>query len=485
MDVSAETDMRQRLASVAIDLNVALKNIRLYGPGHPVAALSSSGALEELSDLLYRNRRITLKVIEKELIFEGDRILEDSSSVEGLVSAFSTAGVQSITFLRGLTHQELAAFLELLTQEQELLERAGGIAEAAKQCSHSHLLVEDLHYLVDKGEETIAGKGDGGGGSGGGADLAAREVYLSALGLIREVVADSRAGRPIPSESVAGLAQALVDQVLRNESALTALTSMKTFDEYTFQHCVNLCIFALALGSRIGLTRQQLVELGVCAVLHDAGKIFVPLEILRKPGKLTPEEWAQMEQHTLDGAALLAAQPGLPVLAPVVAYEHHLRHDLSGYPRPSHRKSLNLFSSIIGLADCYDALTTPRPYRKPLMPKQALEVMQEARDKDFEPRLLNYFIEMVGPYPVGSCLEMTDGTITLVTKVDSRPPFDLWLLPLLTPTGEPIPNPEQTRLPSQAIFAKGEGRKIRQAVDPENYNVDLPQILADLHKLAH
>jgi HD-GYP domain-containing protein (c-di-GMP phosphodiesterase class II) len=475
-------DLRATLTSAVINLNVALRNQGLYGEGHPMAALWTGKSLSALEELLSQVPRAIVKMVHGDLIFEGERILDNIDPIRGLVEAFSAREVESVTFLPGIEEQEVVAFLDLLRSDPQALKEAGGAAEGARARALSHIIIEALHYSVD-GVETAESRKGRMGGTKGGADLAARDVYLSALRVVKDIVEAARVGRPVDAEQVTSLSRHIVDRILLNESGLTALTSIKTFDEYTFEHCVNLAILALALGSRIGLDQEQLVELGTSALLHDLGKVFVPMEILRTPKKLSPEEWALMEKHPVDGARLLARQAGLPALAPVVAYEHHLKYNLSGYPRGSRRKALNLFSSAVTLADCYDALTTPRPYRDTLMPHQALEIMEEGRGKDFEPRLLNYFREMLGPHPVGSCVYLADGQIALVTKVDSRPPFDLWLLPLATSEDESASEAEEIHLSAAEVFGAPEERKIVEAVDPTAHGLDISHIIATYHDL--
>ena len=477
------TEQRRMLVSALMNLNLAARNLHLYGAGHPIASQWVSRCVADLGRLLLQRPRVALKMVEGDLVFEGGRLSEDITSVSALAEAFSAHGVESVTFLRGVKEKEIADFVALLGEEPEFLEEGGGIAEEMRAQGLSHIVVEDLHYLVQEREKTIGEAGEGGIETGG-LDLAAREVYLSALGVVKDTATQVRAGQPVETDRVVNLARNIVDQVLKNESGLTALASIKTYDEYTFQHCVNLSILSLALGSRIGLNREQLVELGICAILHDMGKIFVPMELMRKPGKLDDGEWALMEKHPVDGARVLAVQPGLPLLAPVVAFEHHLKNDLSGYPRGSRRKGLSLYSSAVAVADTYDALTTSRPYREPLSPKQALEVLRESGETDYEPRLLERFTEVLGPHPVGSCVRLGDGRVAVVTRMDSRPPFGLCVAPVLTSEGQPILEAEELQLGGEHAHFRGEGRDLLETVEPAALGIDVQQVIANAHGLA-
>jgi HD-GYP domain-containing protein (c-di-GMP phosphodiesterase class II) len=174
------------------------------------------------------------------------------------------------------------------------------------------------------------------------------------------------------------------------------LLSIKRHDEYTFQHSLNICILALALGMAMGLDRPRLHELGLAAFLHDVGKAWVPLEVLRKPGPLGEDEFALIQRHPVSGAVYLDQQPGVPPAAAVVAFQHHLRHDQSGYPKLRWPHSPNAYSLVVGIADAYDALTSERPYRRTLGPEEALTLMLDTPPGQFEPRMLDLFAEMLG-----------------------------------------------------------------------------------------
>jgi HD-GYP domain-containing protein (c-di-GMP phosphodiesterase class II) len=191
---------------------------------------------------------------------------------------------------------------------------------------------------------------------------------------------------------------------------------MKGMDEYTFVHALHICILAIELGREIGLPRDRLEELGTATLLHDVGKIFVPLEILRKPAKLDEQEFAVISRHPIDGALVLTRESELPPVAAVVAFEHHIHLDHSGYPKMRFPRPLHMYSLMTSIVDVYDALTTMRPYRPPLPPQTAVQVMREQLASRLEPRLLARFLEMLGPYPWGTLLRINGDRLAVVTR---------------------------------------------------------------------
>jgi HD-GYP domain-containing protein (c-di-GMP phosphodiesterase class II) len=196
------------------------------------------------------------------------------------------------------------------------------------------------------------------------------------------------------------------------------MSTIRDYDDYTFTHSVNVGILSLLLGKRIGLSRMSLEELGICGLLHDLGKVEISLEILNKPGKLTDQEFEEMQKHPLWSVrqiVRLQTPRDLKVKIFLPAFEHHLKYDLSGYPRTHREKNVSLFGRILAIVDVFDAITSPRIYRPTaLSPDRALGVMWDGSGKDFDPILLKVFINMLGAYPVGTLLQLDTEEMGLV-----------------------------------------------------------------------
>jgi HD-GYP domain-containing protein (c-di-GMP phosphodiesterase class II) len=210
----------------------------------------------------------------------------------------------------------------------------------------------------------------------------------------------------------------IVDQVLNNETSLIGLTTIRDYDEYTFTHSVNVCIFAVALGKKLGFSKLQLYDLGMTALLHDVGKARVPLDILNKTTGLDESEWKTMQAHPWLGALTLFGLRGydeIPYRSILVAYEHHMKQDLTGYPRNLRPRSLGMFSRIVSVADGFDAATTRRSYQTvPIEPDQVLREMWENPKRGYDTVLVKALINLIGVYPVGTCVILDTFEVGLV-----------------------------------------------------------------------
>lgn len=220
------------------------------------------------------------------------------------------------------------------------------------------------------------------------------------------------------------MAQKAVHLVLEDESLLLGLASIKNYDEYTYNHCVNVAIYSLALGRRLGFSRRTLTELGVAALLHDLGKSKIPKEVLNKPGSLDKEEWEVMKRHPVEGVEIILTLKQLGAINPRTVFgifEHHLKNNLSGYPTLFTKKEMTLFGQIVQITDAYDAITTCRIYKKTShRPEQALAIMLRDKDTYFDPVLLKIFIGLIGIYPVGSLVLLNTNEFGIVYKSQPR-----------------------------------------------------------------
>jgi HD-GYP domain-containing protein (c-di-GMP phosphodiesterase class II) len=248
----------------------------------------------------------------------------------------------------------------------------------------------------------------------------ARKTYSYALSSVKET------SRNISSQGRSGvrklkrIVQNMVDFVSDDDSVLLGMSTIREYDDYTYTHSVNVAILSLCLGKRIGLSRIPLSWLGISALLHDLGKLDVPKEILNKPGKLSPSEFQEMEQHPLKSVSqVLKLQAPRDLKAKILLppLEHHMKYDSSGYPRVRRKQTISLFGRIIGIADVFDALSSPRVYRPiAYSPDKVLSMMLETSGKDFDPILLKVFINMLGVYPVGTLLHLDTGEKGLVVS---------------------------------------------------------------------
>jgi putative nucleotidyltransferase with HDIG domain len=197
---------------------------------------------------------------------------------------------------------------------------------------------------------------------------------------------------------------------------------MRNYDNYTFTHMVNVSILAMAQARAVGIDGKLLREFGISALMHDIGKVRTPKEILNKPDKLTDEEFAIMRRHVVDGAEILRRTPEMPVLAPVVAFEHHLRLDGSGYPRAVTRESLNLGSMLCAIADVYDAMRSQRVYQQAHPTDRILAVLKRNEGAQLDQNLVRRFVQLLGIYPPGNLVRLSTGEVAVVLRVHAPDP---------------------------------------------------------------
>lgn len=253
-----------------------------------------------------------------------------------------------------------------------------------------------------------------------------KRAFFTAISVYKSMHHGLHIGEPIQIRHAKRTVQNLVDQVLDEEFAVLGLTALKTQDNYAFFHSVNVAVLSIALGKRLGLTPNQLVELGTGALFHDIGKVRVPLSILRKPGKLTEAERAMIQLHPQMGVQELLRMGGLdPQLYPAIVgcFEHHMGFDApnESYPRVEAYRP-HVYGRIISIADCFDALSTRRIYMKRLRSKgQALAWMMGHAGTKFDPTLLKLFVNQVGIHPVGSVVRLRSGRLGVVIRTPEDP----------------------------------------------------------------
>ncbi len=242
----------------------------------------------------------------------------------------------------------------------------------------------------------------------------ARETRAAACNVIENIFEDVRLGKSIDAEGAKVVVRKVAESIIRNPDAQVWLTHLKNKDEYTSIHSMNVCILSLAFGRHMGLSEDALNALGTGALLHDVGKIRMPLEILNKPDKLSVDEFEVMKRHPVDGLRIVSEAKGVASSAMDVVLSHHERAGGSGYPRGLRNNSISPFSKLVAIVDVYDAITSDRVYHNGLDTLEATRRLYESRHADFDATLIEQFIQCLGVYPVGSLVEMNTGEVGIV-----------------------------------------------------------------------
>jgi HD-GYP domain-containing protein (c-di-GMP phosphodiesterase class II) len=250
----------------------------------------------------------------------------------------------------------------------------------------------------------------------------AKQTYEKSMAVTKNLLEGTRMGQSAHLKEVKQAVRGIVDQVLNNEVASVGLTTLNDFDRYSFAHTVNVCIFSVAIGRRLGLSKNRLFDLGMAALLHDIGKSRIPLNLVKNEGELTEVEYQTVKSHTWLGA-LQAYQfrdyGEIPYRGMITAYEHHMKMDLSGYPATLRPRRLSVFSKIVGLAAAFDAATSTRGYSSAKSPDVVLRELREDPDQGHDPVLVKALITLLGIYPVGTCVILDTHELAIVHAANS------------------------------------------------------------------
>ncbi|MHB8174355.1 MAG: HD-GYP domain-containing protein, partial [Nitrospirota bacterium] len=307
----------------------------------------------------------------------------------------------------------------------------------------------------------------------------AKKTYFQAVSVTRGVMNSIKSEQPTHLKKVKRVIQNIVDIILGEEASLLGLTAIKDFDEYTYNHCVNVSILAMTIGQKLGLDKNTLTKLGIAALFHDIGKVDVPIEILNKPTSFTDDEWTVVRRHPEMGVKAISKIRGLNELAAssmAVAFEHHIFYDLTGYPATREKKMPNFFSRIVSIADQYDSMTSARVYaRIPYSPDKALSLMMERSGVQLDPLLFKIFANIIGVYPIGTLVMLDTRELGLVFESNPNPEkLDRPKVILITDSAGKRVAGKTVDL-SEKLQAGAYKRSIIKALDPKKYRINLAE----------
>jgi putative nucleotidyltransferase with HDIG domain len=434
-------------------LAAAVRGAGLYSPQHPLVARGIDALAALSQTALQRTDSVVVGFVGDEVVVNGQRLLRSAASLAGFVRDLREREIEKITLARGVTKDELRAFV------LEAADRRAPVPLATRleQNGVRHVTIGRLNLEQD--EETPAGI------------AAARRLYGTAVETAESLWETAKAGDKPDPHAAQRIIDSLAKAVSQDRTSLMALTAVKRYDSYTFTHMVNVAVLAMAQARALNLNGPLLREFGFAALMHDIGKVHTPLEVLNKPDKLTREEFDIMKQHVIDGAHILRRTPEMPALAPVVAFEHHLRQDLSGYPEHIGHRELNLCTQIVTIADVYDALRSKRIYRDGLPSQRIRAIMNEKDSPAFNSKLLRRFINLIGLFPVGTLVRLNTEEVGVVTHEHPVDPFRPQVKVLLDAKGDRLEEP----LLVNTWEPDGHGdykRAVVEAIDPDAVQID-------------
>ena len=366
---------RQALERLIVHIAAAINIRALYAGAHPRVAQAVQSILDDLTVALAGREAVTLFIVGDDLIADDRPLRRSGIYQKGFVQALRRRRVERLTLVRGL---DAAQCLQLVS-----VMAAGGTP-----ASTPNVIVGGVELKV----------ADGGSAGGEARSLAAISGAQVAEG--QEAFARFRTDRKGSLHKMEEVVWSLMETLARAAHDVIPLAPLKTHDEYTFVHSVNVSLLVLAQARSLGIQGPMLHALGLAALCHDVGKLSVPLDVLNRPGKLEGEDWKIMQSHAEVGAWQLAAVDEAPPLSVVVAYEHHLRFDgQPTYPILRRPRRPALAAQLTALADTFDAISTLRPYQAPHARPVALEILRKRAGTFLDPLLVGNFQRLAGGAP--------------------------------------------------------------------------------------
>lgn len=396
-------------------LNTLIKTSKIHGRTN--AALDKPvDTMLTLIQTLTHEKPVTIR-LQNDFLFLGESHLKVSAQqmlvISSVIDTMNQWKIGGLTFSSSTSSKDLREFAALFSGLDPATKSIVDFREELSTLAVTSIQLEDSRMFMAKDSATetnpkLRQKAK---------SKAAYEKASDAAGRLTQAARD---GGTLSFKQAKRAIQNIVDLMKADEPAMLGFTTLRCHDQYTQKHSVNVALLSIALANRAGYPKIELADLGLAALFHDMGKAAIPLEVLNKPGEFTEDEWEAMRSHPTEGVLSLAQLRGivnLPSRMAAASFEHHMNLDYSGYPKLKTPWKLSLTGRILMIADCYDAMTSSRVYRRePMAPAKVLNMMFQKSGKSFDPTLLKLFVTCVGIVPIGSIVELTSDEFAVVLK---------------------------------------------------------------------
>lgn len=367
----------------------AVANASLYGMDHPQVARLSTQAFSSIREVLKLRQKITLLVVENEIVIDGQP-QELTMFLDRFTQILKSRGVSSLIILADASESEINSLISALAKQSE---------------NKNFAITSSEHIKLGKVDLRPESAGEAFAGSTAQTAVKLPDLPKEELARFMEIYDSVKSRHRLQINGVYEVVSGFINVFKQEGKPLLAMAGLRDTDEYTFTHSTNVCVLNIAQAMALGISGQLLNDIGVAAMLHDIGKLFIPEDILTKKGKLTQEEFDIMKQHPVKGARHLLETSGVPRLAVIAAYEHHMKFNLTGYPRVSSDWQQNLCSHMTMISDFFDALRTRRSYREPVELNEISNMMLSMMGTDLHPALTKNFLQIIS-----SLIEPQDST---------------------------------------------------------------------------
>jgi HD-GYP domain-containing protein (c-di-GMP phosphodiesterase class II) len=444
--LSQDARQIERSRGIIKFLDNTIKNMALYPPDHPSVKGVAKRSFDLLNEIFETRDQVVIGIINGVLYLDDYLFYDPTPYSDNFLRLLNSFEIDNLFFRKGISEENFLKFAVIMNSRERsrqdfirmLQER--GLDEVGLK---SFSLGEETGDLLTKGLET----------------------YRDAIGTMRGFFTEIGDGKMPPLREAEQLVEGYIDQMGSNRSALMLLSSLKGYDAYTYQHCVNVGILALLLGEKEGLDEQKLKWAALAGMMHDVGKVRVPSEVVNKPGGLTMREWEAMKRHPDHSADVMRGMGGAEALTLAVE-GHHMYYDGGGYPIRADKTGPSILAGLIAVVDAYDAITTVRSYKRPMSPVEAVDFLEKGRGNRFDPFHVDTFISMVGSYPPGATIRLSSNEIGIVTRAGENPGKPTVRM-ILDDGGLPVDSGEEVDLAGP----QADGRVVAAVVDPALYNL--------------
>jgi putative nucleotidyltransferase with HDIG domain len=410
--------MIEKIKYFLIEFISALQAAKIYTTTHPKFKDFVERVLTSLKDIFKERAEVVIGIVEGELAVDQEIFFELSQKLSSLINYLQEKGVERIVFQRALQEEELAQFISYLITR--------GVEGVDAQESFSRLGIKNIRIGKITAAPPIKGEA---------------EVEPDEEGKARRIIDYVK----LYTEGVKTINQSLetvmneedldyvelrynmlnfMENLMGKYQDILNLTSIRRKDLLTFNHLLNVTILSMYISSKLGYSKDDVLDVGIAALYHDIGKLYISQKILKKKGKLDEEEFRRMKHHTILGTEILFKYlDTMGILPAVVAFEHHLRYDLKGYPRLSFVRKPHPASLIVSMCDVYDALAQRRAYKRDYPPLKIYNIMINEKGGLYDPRLLDRFFEIIGVWPRGTIVTLNDGSVAVVREVNENDVF--------------------------------------------------------------
>jgi len=390
------------------DLIACLQTAKMYGVAHPSFDKSLDKAYASFENVFATRSEMVIGIIGEELAFEKEILFDLSKLLKPAIIYLKERNIERLGFSSGLSRQDLKKFVEFIAKPKEDFKT--DVQELLIAFGVEHINVGKLKTALGQGGNFFGSRNQS-------------NLYDDSKDKVNQALSGVLNLESIDYHGLKFSLNSIIDSLGTQHQELLSLATVKKYDLEIYVHMLNVSIFAMYFSSRLGFQRSDVLNIGLAALFHDIGKLYISRKLLHKPDRLSESEFERMTSHTILGACLMLKYiDGLGIFPVVISFEHHLKYDMSGYPRLRQLKKQHLVSAIVSLCDVYDALSQRRGYKQDYSPDVVYNIMMKGSGTAFDPELLDKFFKIMGYWPIGAVVELNDSTIALVR---SQNEFDI------------------------------------------------------------